>query len=88
MASLPLAYVPGIHVLTSLKQEDVDGRDKPGHDVPSGGSPTPPALKASRKPIKLRRLAGFPYTLPVFSAATGWQQQAHGFDPTQTRIRH
>jgi hypothetical protein len=24
--------VPGIHVLASTKQEDVDGRDKPGHD--------------------------------------------------------
>jgi hypothetical protein len=24
--------VPGIHVLTVFRQEDVDGRDKPGHD--------------------------------------------------------
>jgi hypothetical protein len=24
--------VPGIHVLKALTQEDVDGRDKPGHD--------------------------------------------------------
>jgi hypothetical protein len=24
--------VPGIHVLASVKQKDVDGRDKPGHD--------------------------------------------------------
>ena len=24
--------VPGIHVLASLQQESVDGRDKPGHD--------------------------------------------------------
>jgi hypothetical protein len=24
--------VPGIHVLAAVKQEDVDGRDKPGHD--------------------------------------------------------
>jgi len=24
--------VPGIHVFGLLKQEDVDGRDKPGHD--------------------------------------------------------
>jgi hypothetical protein len=24
--------VPGIHVSASFKQEDVDGRDKPGHD--------------------------------------------------------
>jgi hypothetical protein len=24
--------VPGIHVLLSLMQQDVDGRDKPGHD--------------------------------------------------------
>jgi hypothetical protein len=23
---------PGIHVLTALRQENVDGRDKPGHD--------------------------------------------------------
>ena len=31
-ASLPLAYVPGIHVLLPLSQEGVDGWDKPGHD--------------------------------------------------------
>jgi hypothetical protein len=24
--------VPGIHVLTAFEKEDVDGRDKPGHD--------------------------------------------------------
>jgi hypothetical protein len=24
--------VPGIHVLKPLRYEDVDGRDKPGHD--------------------------------------------------------
>jgi hypothetical protein len=24
--------VPGIHVLAAFKQENVDGRDKPGHD--------------------------------------------------------
>jgi hypothetical protein len=24
--------VPGIHVLASSEKEDVDGRDKPGHD--------------------------------------------------------
>jgi hypothetical protein len=24
--------VPGIHVLASLRTNDVDGRDKPGHD--------------------------------------------------------
>jgi len=24
--------VPGIHVVASLAKEDVDGRDKPGHD--------------------------------------------------------
>jgi hypothetical protein len=24
--------VPGIHVLLPRQQEDVDGRDKPGHD--------------------------------------------------------
>jgi hypothetical protein len=23
---------PGIHVLQTLQKEDVDGRDKPGHD--------------------------------------------------------
>ena len=32
-ASLPLAYVPGIHVFLDLAgRRDVDGRDKPGHD--------------------------------------------------------
>jgi hypothetical protein len=24
--------VPGIHVLIALQEENVDGRDKPGHD--------------------------------------------------------
>jgi hypothetical protein len=24
--------VPGIHVLLSFERQDVDGRDKPGHD--------------------------------------------------------
>jgi hypothetical protein len=24
--------VPGIHVLSAQEKEDVDGRDKPGHD--------------------------------------------------------
>jgi hypothetical protein len=28
-----LAYVAGIHVLKHHSYEDVDGRDKPGHDV-------------------------------------------------------
>jgi hypothetical protein len=27
--------VPGIHVLASLDEKDVDGRDKPGHDEES-----------------------------------------------------
>jgi hypothetical protein len=27
--------VPGIHVLLHLDKEDVDGRDKPGHDEKS-----------------------------------------------------
>jgi hypothetical protein len=27
-----LAYVPGIHALLPHMLEDVDGRDKPGHD--------------------------------------------------------
>jgi hypothetical protein len=26
--------VPGIHELHSVAKEDVDGRDKPGHDKP------------------------------------------------------
>ena len=26
------ALVAGIHVFLSLRQKDVDGRDKPGHD--------------------------------------------------------
>jgi hypothetical protein len=33
MASLPLAYVPGIHDFLFPSGEDVDGRDKPGHDA-------------------------------------------------------
>jgi putative acetyltransferase len=31
-ASLPLAYVPAIHVLRRDRKKDVDARDKPGHD--------------------------------------------------------
>jgi hypothetical protein len=31
--------VPGIHVLAALSQEDVDGRDKPGHDENENRSP-------------------------------------------------
>ena len=27
-----LAYVPGIHVFLTALLQDVDGRDKPGHD--------------------------------------------------------
>jgi hypothetical protein len=27
-----LAYDPGIHDFSSPKKQDVDGRDKPGHD--------------------------------------------------------
>jgi hypothetical protein len=35
--------VPGIHVFTEPPQEDVDGRDKPGHDEKQHmvGSPSP-----------------------------------------------
>jgi hypothetical protein len=28
-------FVPGIHVFLTSRQQDVDGRDKPGHDVES-----------------------------------------------------
>src|SRR5882724_2662414 len=31
-ASLPLAYVPAIHVFMRCRFKDVDARDKPGHD--------------------------------------------------------
>jgi hypothetical protein len=30
--------VPGIHVFASLAKEDVDGRDKPGHDEKSNAT--------------------------------------------------
>jgi hypothetical protein len=39
--------VPGIHVFLSLATEDVDGRDKPGHDGSVFG--TIPALRSSVK---------------------------------------
>jgi hypothetical protein len=28
-----LGFMPGIHVFVTISSEDVDGRDKPGHDV-------------------------------------------------------
>jgi hypothetical protein len=28
-------FMPGIHVFVTISSEDVDGRDKPGHDVNS-----------------------------------------------------
>ena len=31
-----LAYVPGIYVFGEPHTKDVDGRDKPGHDVSQG----------------------------------------------------
>src|SRR5207237_1071634 len=45
-ASLPLAYVPAIHVLLAVAVQDVDARDKRGHDE----KPTPP-LPANARPI-------------------------------------
>ena len=41
MASLSLAYVPGIHVLLRSGNKDVDGRDKPGHDGKELDYPAP-----------------------------------------------
>jgi hypothetical protein len=32
--------VPGIHVVESSKVKDVDGRDKPGHDVKKQPKPS------------------------------------------------
>jgi hypothetical protein len=29
-------FIPAIHVFTSVKQKDVDARDKPGHDGVGG----------------------------------------------------
>jgi hypothetical protein len=39
--SLPVmpGLVPGIHANTALAKEDVDGRDKPGHDKERNGVP-------------------------------------------------
>jgi hypothetical protein len=42
--------VPGIHVLSSSIKEDVDGRDKPGHDGPIAAMP-PQNQKADRSPL-------------------------------------
>ena len=43
--------VPGIHVFLSLTYEDVDGRDKPGHDVCFVSSDTD-AMTSSGLPIR------------------------------------
>jgi hypothetical protein len=47
--------VPGIHVLLTLLQQDMDGRVKPGHDAGNGSNmrklhvnPPRPALTAAR----------------------------------------
>ena len=32
LASVMPGFMPGIHVLKTRRKEDVDGRDKPGHD--------------------------------------------------------
>ncbi|MPZ57848.1 MAG: hypothetical protein GEU91_15385 [Rhizobiales bacterium] len=43
--------VPGIHVLLRVHAQDVDGRDKPGHDGATPQSPShihPPPPSASR----------------------------------------
>jgi hypothetical protein len=52
---------PGIHVLTASQQEDVDGRDKPGHD------------KKGRKNLRIafpvaEKSAYFMRALPINSA--------------------
>jgi len=44
---LPHAYVPGIHVFTSV-QQDADGRDKPGHDSNRTARATSDAAYRSR----------------------------------------
>jgi hypothetical protein len=43
MASLPLAYVPAIHVFLAACFKDVDARHKAGHDDIGYQEPFPPA---------------------------------------------
>src|SRR5215469_12746921 len=59
-----LGLVPGIHVFTTLRPQDVDGRDKPGHDEPVSAhmstttvSPLAPKTTPTMPPIRGVRLA-------------------------------
>jgi hypothetical protein len=55
-----LAHVGGIHVLNAMPEQDVDGRDKPGHNGPPfyAAAFAQSALVASRAPsTRLSNLA-------------------------------
>jgi hypothetical protein len=60
LASIMPGFMPGIHVLGIRREEDVDGRDKPGHDIMANPF-TRPALfrhdhrEAPHLPVQGRR---------------------------------
>jgi hypothetical protein len=49
--------VPGIHVFLVAGSEDVDGRDKPGHDELQPHAPKCQSLSSITRSMKVRTLA-------------------------------
>jgi hypothetical protein len=49
-----LAYVAGIHVFGTARKQDVDGRDKPGHDGCEWARGPYPALASSTACSEMR----------------------------------
>jgi hypothetical protein len=66
--------VPGIHVLRTAKQ-DVDGRDKPGHDEWKDEASTYPIIKESKS--WLPKTLNFPETRAIACCAVSM------FSPTR-----
>jgi hypothetical protein len=61
--------VPGIHVFSVREKEDMDGRNKSGHDDGTVAAPCSDAGKKTRSPQKIS--SSFPLTgyLPLHSSA-------------------
>jgi hypothetical protein len=58
--------VPGIHALGAIRLEDVDGRDKPGHDASVG-------LGASHQRISFTHSSSVSTATPSFFASASFE---------------